>query len=322
MLYRKVCQLSAAVKTRYARYGSAFICHLAEPATLYNWLDYIAGELADDEDTTEPDRFDLSINGEQPRHCPGKKVRGIPGMLAPLIADRTLLSVEVRAGSIYHCSIVYPPRTEQEKTLYRKQFSLQTKTPDGTGLVKEQQSTGYIVDPCALKRWLRRIEPKGTHTLTINEETPTYWSIPTASARKKLMNHAASRDLFFVKLEKGRKLEVCSIVYRENFAAVAFAEEPTKSLIDDLRLSVLMPAKAQVRRGRTSVTLMNSGETNGRSIWDWWSLFENAGIDLESVLTRLAHEEIGPEWKLEYNTWSSFLHSGRSYDLVKKSSKK
>lgn len=322
MLYRKVCQLSAAVKTQYARYNSAFICHLAEPATLYNWFDYIAGELADDEGTTEPDRFDLSINGEQPRHYPGKKVPGIQGRLAPLIANRTLLSAEVRAGSTYHCSIVYPPRTEQEKTLYREQFSIQTKTPDGTGLVKEQQSTGYIVDQFALKQWLQRIEPKGKYTLTINEESPVYRSITAASARKKLMDRAASRDLFFAEIENERRLEMCSVVYRESFAEFAFTEEPTKSLIDDLRLSVLMPAKAQVRRGSTGVTLMDSGETHGRSIWDWWSLFEDAGIHLESVLTCLAHEEIGPEWKLEYRTWSSFLHSGRYYCLVKKSSRK
>lgn len=268
MLYRKVCQLSAAVKTRYALYNSAFICHLAEPETLYNWFDYIEGEIKSDKSIGEPNSFDLSINNEQPRQHAAKKLPCIRNMLTALIADRTLLSAEVRAGSIYHCSIVYPPRTEQEKTLHCKQFSLQTKTPDGTGLVKEQQSTGYIVDQFALKQWLRCIEPKGKYTLTINEETPTYWSITAASARKKIMDRAAGRDLFFVELEKGRKLEMCSVVYHENFAEIAFAEGPTKRLINDLRLSVFMPAKAQVRRGRTSVTLMDSGETHGRSIWD------------------------------------------------------
>ncbi|HBE89581.1 MAG: hypothetical protein A3G57_03715 [Candidatus Andersenbacteria bacterium RIFCSPLOWO2_12_FULL_45_8] len=72
MLYRKVCQLNAVKKTRHS-YCSAFICHLAEPTTLYNWLDYVIAEILDDLKLDKPDRFDLAINEQQPSQYTSKK---------------------------------------------------------------------------------------------------------------------------------------------------------------------------------------------------------------------------------------------------------
>lgn len=98
--------------------------------------------------------------------------------------------------------------------------------------------------------------------------------------------------------------------------------ESKKGLMDDLRLSVFMSAKAQALRGDTSIMLMHGGKLHGRSIWDWWNLFDNVGIRLESVLTLLAHKEIGPDWKVEYSEWSNFFASSRCYYLVKESSRR
>lgn len=317
MLYRKVCQLNAVKKTRHS-YCSAFICHLAEPATLYNWLDYVIAEILNDLKLDKPDRFDLAINEQQPSPYTSKKIRTMRDMLTVLLAERTLLSVAVRTTSTYQCNIVYPLALGDADTLYREQFSFKSEDASEENI---RQFTGHIVDHNGLKKWLKRIESKRAYTVRVNGESPAY-NLSGGSVKKTLRDRAASRGLFSIELEKGQKLETCSVVYRENFSEVAFAEDPARSLIEDLRLSVLMPAKAQARRGSTSVTLMDSGETCGRSIWDWWSLFENAGMHLESVLTRLAYEEIGSEWKLEYHTWSSFLHGGRYYCLVKKPSRR
>lgn len=322
MLYREVCRFNGVMKTRCAPYGSAFICHLAEPATLYNWLEYLAENIKDDEDIGERgSSFTLSINNEQPREYTSRKMQHIQDVLNEQAARRTLLSAEVQAHSTYRCDVVYFPQTGEDKILYRKQFDFKSEESDPDS---RRQFTGHIVDREGLKKWLKRIGSRRAYILRVNERIPRYHYLPVRSVKKALRDCAASRDLFSIEWEKekGKKFEMCSVVYPQNFSESAFATEPVKSLIEDLRLSVLMPAKATARRGNTSIDLMSSGESRRRSVWDWWRLFGKVGIHLDSVLTRLAHEEIGQDWKVEYHTWSSYLHSGCYYSLVKKHSRK
>lgn len=84
-----------------------------------------------------------------------------------------------------------------------------------------------------------------------------------------------------------------------------------KRLIERLRLEVVCPAKARIKRGKNEVTLMSCNyRFLGRdeiSLRHWHKLFRKAGLNLEIELSKLVKSEIGSGFDIKKESYSGYL---------------